>query len=153
MCNHRCKGMTQVEFTIVATVFFMILFGVIEFGRILYTWNILDEVTRRAARLAAVCPISDAAGITARATFNGNIIHDFTASNLRIEYLDQNSLPTTNFPDIRFIRTSIQNYQFQPFIPFLTLLLDAPSFETVLPSESLGISPAGAIAGGGSINC
>jgi len=157
MGRHCAKGGTLVEFTVVAGVFYLTLFSIIEFGRVLYTWNVLDEITRRGARLAAVCPIASSAGITSRSTFNGGIIHDLAADNLKIEYLDGDAVPindtNVNFVDIRFVRASIEGYQFQAFIPFISLLLPAPSFATVLPSESLGISPPGAVVGGGNINC
>ena len=47
-----------------------LLFTVIEFGRILFTLNMLDEGVRRATRVAAICPVGDIAGeISDRATF------------------------------------------------------------------------------------
>lgn len=157
MSGRFSKGGTLVEFTIVATVFYMVLFAIIEFGRVLYTWNVLDEVTRRGARLAAVCRIDDTDAIIARATFNGRIIKDLSAQNLLIEYLDGAGAPIDNpdadFVDIRYVRAKISEYQLQTFIPLLPFLFDAPAFETVLPSESLGIVPEDAIVGGGEVNC
>jgi len=52
------RGAAMVEFAMIALVFFMILFGIIEFGRLLFTYNTLVEATRRGARVAAVCPVS-----------------------------------------------------------------------------------------------
>ena len=48
-------GTAIVEFAIIASVMLMILFGVIEFGRVMFVGNALAESTRRGARLAAVC--------------------------------------------------------------------------------------------------
>ena len=59
MRRARQTGTTTVEFAIIASVMFMILFGVIEFGRVMFTANALAESTRRGARLAAVCPVGD----------------------------------------------------------------------------------------------
>jgi len=42
-----------VEFALVALLFFTVVFGTIEFARIMYMYNTLAEVTRRAARAAA----------------------------------------------------------------------------------------------------
>ncbi len=148
----KMNGGTLVEFSIVATVFFMVLFGVIEFGRLMFTWNVLDEVTRRGARLAAVCPVEDQTGIADRAIL-GNLLSGFGPENLLIEYLDGDSVPIedleTNFIDIRYVRSSIINFQFQGFIPFINFIISAPDFRTILPSESLGIVPVGA----GSVSC
>jgi Flp pilus assembly pilin Flp len=48
------RGASAVEFGLVAVVFFVLLLGIIEFGRIFYLWNTVQEVTRRAAREAVV---------------------------------------------------------------------------------------------------
>ncbi|GAB3100828.1 pilus assembly protein [Aestuariicella hydrocarbonica] len=151
------RGGTLVEFSIVAAVFFMVLFGIIEFGRLMFTWNVLDEVTRRGARLAAVCPIDAIDGISDRASFHGAILNNFSNDNLLIEYFDENSAPipdpTTDFINIRFVGAKIINYQFQGFIPFVTFILPSPDFQTVLPSESLGIAPVGAVVSGSNVDC
>jgi hypothetical protein len=47
---HRQRGVASVEFALIAIVFFSLLFGVIEFGRLLFSINSVQEVTRRAAR-------------------------------------------------------------------------------------------------------
>lgn len=48
------QGAAAVEFAFVAIVFFVLLLGIIEFGRFMYLWNTVQEVTRRAAREAVV---------------------------------------------------------------------------------------------------
>ena len=48
------RGVAAVEFALIAVVFFMVLLGIAEFGRIMYVWNTTQEVTRRAAREAVV---------------------------------------------------------------------------------------------------
>ncbi len=44
----------SVEFALVAALLLPMLFGVMELGRVLFVWNSAQEVTRRAARDAAV---------------------------------------------------------------------------------------------------
>lgn len=59
MNNHSLRirssqsGTAAVEFALLAALFFTFVFGVIEFARILYVYNTLQEVTRRAAAAAA----------------------------------------------------------------------------------------------------
>jgi TadE-like protein len=48
------RGVAAVEFALVAVVFFMVLLGIAEFGRVMYIWNTAQEVTRHAAREAVV---------------------------------------------------------------------------------------------------
>lgn len=133
---------------IVGSLFFMLLIGIIEVGRLLFTWNTLNEVTRRAARLTAVCPIGETARIQNIATFNGNIISGLAPEHVIIRYLNTagNIIadPTTDFGNIRFVQASISNaFQYQLLIPFATQLLTPPDFQTTMAAESLGISPAG----------
>src|SRR5512132_4039937 len=54
----RQSGATLVEFAIGATVFLTAMFGVIEFGRLLWTHNALADAARRAARYAVNQPAS-----------------------------------------------------------------------------------------------
>ena len=46
-------GTTAVEFAVLSILFFTIIFGIIEVTRLLFVYNTLQEVTRRAA-VAAV---------------------------------------------------------------------------------------------------
>lgn len=48
------RGAAAVEFGIIAILFFTLFFGIIEFGRIFYLYNTVQEVTRCAARAATV---------------------------------------------------------------------------------------------------
>jgi len=50
----RQRGAAAVEFALVAALFFTLLLGIVEFGRFLYLYDTVQEVTRRAAREAVV---------------------------------------------------------------------------------------------------
>jgi len=47
------SGVAAIEFALVASVFFTIVFGILEFARIIYMMNTLADVTRSAAKAAA----------------------------------------------------------------------------------------------------
>ena len=137
----------------------------IEFGRLLFTWNTLTEATRRGARMAAVCPpptplsTGDINAIKCAAIFNtldnlsncsnactsstaSPILPGLTADNVVVDYLKSNGTsPAANFGEISYVRLSIKNYQLPLSIPFFDLKPWAPEFQTTLPSESLGIIP------------
>jgi hypothetical protein len=55
----RQQGVAAVEFAIVAIIFFMIFFGVVEMARVMYICNTLQEVTRRAAEQAVNADFTD----------------------------------------------------------------------------------------------
>ncbi|HJY38017.1 MAG TPA: TadE/TadG family type IV pilus assembly protein [Steroidobacteraceae bacterium] len=142
-------GTAIVEFAIIASVMLMILFGVIEFGRVMFVGNALAESTRRGARLAAVCPVGDPmpaqAAVLAGADGVSLIDADLTVANVSIAYLDVNGAPVANpavnLAAIRYVRTSIVDYQQQMLIPFIMPSFLMPSFVATLPAESLGYGP------------
>jgi len=147
MSGRRQRGTTTVEFAIVATVLFTVLFGVIEVGRALFVWNSINEATRRGARVAAVCPLNHSS-IAKVAVFGdplggdaSPILHNLSAANVKIDYLDASGVSTASFPDIRYVRVGITGYQHRLLIPFFTQAIAVPSFTTTLPAESLGYIP------------
>jgi hypothetical protein len=54
----RERGVYAVEFAIVVIVFLLLLFGVLELARSMYVVNTIQDVTRRAAHLAATANVS-----------------------------------------------------------------------------------------------
>ncbi|WP_261842025.1 TadE/TadG family type IV pilus assembly protein [Aliamphritea ceti] len=138
------KGLVTVEFAIIGSVFIIILFAIIEMGRFLYTWNILDEVTRRASRLAAVCPMSQVNDVRENAALDAPGMASLNGTHVSIEYLNSNQVTTAILEEVRYVRSSIQGYQYQLLIPLLPLPpFNASAFTTTLPSESLGITAPG----------
>lgn len=135
------QGTTVVEFAVVGLVFFTVLFGVIDFSRLFWHLASLDEVTRRGARVAAVCPVNDP--YVAQTALFGGLIPGLGTEHILIQYLDidGNAVdPTTSagYGAIRHVRVSLQNFQLRTFIPGLQGMLAMPNFETTIPSESLG---------------
>jgi len=153
--RHRQSGLATVEFAIVGATFFLLLFGVIEFGRGLYVWNALNEATRRGARVAAVCPVNHSAirniavFDTPGGTGESPFVYGLTTNNIDVEYLDEGSNPigdpVGNFGDIRYVRVSIINFQHTLLIPFLggDGTMTTPGFAATIPRESLGIPREG----------
>ncbi len=140
------RGVYAVEFAIVGGIFFLLLFAVLEIGRLFFVWNVLTEASRRGARLAAVCHFDLAAepSFLDLAVFNGlSLAPQLTGQNLKVSYLRQNGSEVTasdNVNDIRLVRAEIINYQHQFLIPGLFLTINSPSFASTLPRESLGVT-------------
>lgn len=158
------RGAAMVEFAIIALLFFMILFAIIEFGRVFFTYNTLVEATRRGARIAAVCPVSQQ-GIT---QVKEGVL--FTASNglssptakgflglqvqdVTVSYLNSNmgtppvasdtspigSITDAKYDSIAFVRVEIApSFQHTLVIPVIGSRFSVPAIQTTLPSESLG---------------
>lgn len=138
----RQRGVTIVEFALVGLLVFIVLFGCLEFGRALYTYNSLTEGTRRGARLAAVCPRDDPA-IAAATIFDGTGVGfpNLTTANVVVDYLDEAGATTALFSSIAYVRVSITGYELPLNIPVLNPTITMPAFSTTLPRESLGLNP------------
>ena len=148
------KGSTLVEFSIIAGLFFMLIFAIIEFGRLLFTWHVLNETSRRTARLASVCQVSttEQQDIKLASIVNNVPLPNFSVNNIRLVYLDSlgqeitdDISETVNFNQIEFIEATITNYQVALLIPLATFDINftAPEFKTILPRESLGVTRTG----------
>lgn len=148
------------EFAIISVVFFMMIFGIIEFGRLLYTHNALTDATRRGARYAVTHRQVDIGCVknvvvygetnldpatcnpTASALING-----LTTTNVTVTYDgaddDNNPAtpPTSYGMNLGTSTVSIDNYTFNLSIPFARQTLTLPHYTTTLTAESAGQIP------------
>jgi hypothetical protein len=90
----RQAGTAAVEFSLVAILFFTVVFGTLELARWEFLLNTLQEVTRRAAAAAANADFSDTAlkKVQANAVFRDSpgplaLGDPVTAANVTIDYM------------------------------------------------------------------
>lgn len=89
------SGVAAVEFSLVALIFFTVVFATLELARVEFLFNTLEEVTRRAAAAAANVDYTDAtamkqvqAGAVFRNASGPLALGDpVTADNVKIDYL------------------------------------------------------------------
>jgi len=135
-------GAAAVEFAAVAIVFFMLLIGIVEMGRVLFTWNAAAEATRYGARVAVVCPKNHPA-ILARMQ---KIMPTLTAANVSVSYLwDQSGECTVS--TCKYVSVKIHDLAVSPLIPRppqedlpykkTPWIWSIPPFTTTLPRESM----------------
>jgi hypothetical protein len=146
MSNARQRGVTTVEFAIVGLLLFVLIFGIIELSRTIFTHNMLQEGVRRAARIAAVCPVGDPA-VADAAVFMP--LPGLSTANVVVEYLDANGAPVgdpggAGYGLIRYVRVRIVDYAFRISLPLFPPVIQAPGFTSTLPRESLGVPRYGA---------
>jgi Flp pilus assembly protein TadG len=127
--QERQRGAAAVEFALVAIVFFMLLIGIVEMGRVLFTWNAAVEATRYGARVAVVCGLNDAA-ILSRMQ---KIMPALTATNVSVSY----SPSGCSVADCQQVSVSIENVPVTTLIPRAAMTLMVPPFTTTLPRESM----------------
>ncbi|WP_107852488.1 TadE/TadG family type IV pilus assembly protein [Oceanimonas marisflavi] len=143
------EGTTTVEFAIVGSVVFLVLFSLIEVGRIIYTWNALNEVARLSARLATVCSVDDVNnGVVSDMVVNqwqGNAIN-LQQSNLQFSYLNEDGSAAVPEVSASLVESRIVNYQYNMILPLpVNLSQWAPAFSTTLRAESLGVTINGKV--------
>lgn len=141
----RQTGITLIEFSIVALLVFVLLFGIIEFSRWMFVWNTLTEAVNRGALLAAMtCTDSAGIGKVKNVTLFKNpdgsgtsILPALTTSNVNVVYsgccaqaLGPNTAPTT-------ATVSITGYTHNILIPGFSLTR-TPVISASVPIESLG---------------
>ena len=164
------RGTSMAEFAVVATFFFMLIFGVIEFGRLLYTHNALTDAARRGARYAIIHQAEvpqDGAFRVAKCVRNvvmygethisaypacdppaGQpvLINGIAAATIDVAFdgADLDGVPSTPNPygaNLGTATVRIRNYNFNFNIPLLRRALTLSAYTTTLPAESAGFEP------------
>jgi Flp pilus assembly protein TadG len=128
----RQRGVAAVEFAIVSSLLFTVLFGVMEMGRLLWTWNAAVEATRFGARLAVVCDLNDS-HIKSRMISR---LPSLANSNIVVTYLNPPAANNTcTTATCKAVKVSLTDYTHQTIIPFVPLSLTLPPFSTTLRKE------------------
>lgn len=136
MQRKQC-GVVAIEFALIAVVFFTILIGILEFGRVLFYMNSAAEATRFGARIAVVCD-KGAPGIKANMIKRLSIL---TSDDITVDYCTQDGCDSTcTQADCKSITVAIPGVKVATFIPFVPDSISSitlPSFSTSLPRESM----------------
>ena len=144
------RGGTLIEFTVVASVFFMMLVGIVAAGNLYYTHNALVEATRRGARYAVLNPGGGAAAVQNVVIYgtptpaNGatSLVYNLQPANVIVCYSG-----TVNCPGQAFgvaagsVTVTIQNYTFPFVLPTRTTSVAMPPYRTTITGESAGFIP------------
>lgn len=156
----RQQGVAAVEFAIICLLFFTILFAILEFGRMLYVYNTMQEVTRRGARAAVVRWKDQTDTIKSIALFGGTSLPagaEVATANINIAYLKKNGDEVTDFPDdpgdnlsacgdatradncIYSVRVSIDGVTYSPMVSLFSFLnISLPTSVVTMHAESMG---------------
>ena len=142
------------EFAVVALIFLMIVFGIIEFGRLLYTHNALTDAARRGARFA-VLRAANHPCVTNVVIFGETNIDLATCAPLAGRQPLINRLGETNVVvtyagmdpfaygmNLGTATVTIKDYDFFLSIPLLRRTIRMPAYRTTLTAESAGDVPA-----------
>jgi Flp pilus assembly protein TadG len=131
--NTRQRGSTIVEFSFVLIIFLTFLLGVLDFSRMLYTWNVTNEATRAGARYAVVCATpADSSRI-------------LTAMQQRVPQIASINVvwepAGCDASSCEGVNVSVTNLQFKWVSPLPGVLaqkiINLPGFTTYLPREMM----------------
>jgi Flp pilus assembly protein TadG len=109
------RAAAAVEFALVLPLVLVLLFGIIDMGRLLFTANSLTSAVREGARFAAVDPSPTQAEVVAR--IRGQL--DAAVSTPKVT--DAQVILATNAA-ARTVTVSVNNYQFSTITPFANLV-------------------------------
>lgn len=141
------RGAAMVEFALAVSVFFALLLGIMDFGRMLFTWNSAAEATRWGARLAVVCDklspdqVRDKMKQLLPGLQNANIVINFYDPEGTVN----NSCDRSSCKGVQ-VRiynnpsnwNDTSNYKIKPISPYMGFVMPpVPSFPTYLPRESM----------------
>jgi hypothetical protein len=158
------RGATIAEFAVVALLFFTIVFGIIEFGRLLYTHNALTDATRKGARYASIhhgANANDELAVKRYVVYGPNgtfdqlgnptsppLIAGLTMDMVFVDFegADADGNPatpgTTEYgSNLGSATVWIENYQFNLSIPVIGRTLTLPKYTTTAMAESAGEEP------------
>jgi Flp pilus assembly protein TadG len=155
------KGTTMAEFAIVALLFFTIIFGIIEFGRLLYTHNALTDATRRGARFASLhdggsgdavknevvygskaTKDEETGAITSPPLINGLTTDMVTVTYAGIPLGVDGSGESGYGTNLGTATVTIDGYQFDLLIPVIGRRITLPAYSTTSSAESAGATVA-----------
>ncbi|NCU85492.1 MAG: pilus assembly protein [Betaproteobacteria bacterium] len=146
-------GSAFLEMAVGASMFLMLVFALIEFGRFMLTYNTTSEATRLGARLAATCTagstdtaahqrIRDKLAFWAKA---GGYAIPAAATNswLTFSYFDASGAACTTAATCQTVQVATSGLSANLLIPGIPLTIALPAFPVRVVRETMNASPNG----------
>lgn len=141
----------MVEFALVLIVFLTVLLGIVDFARMLWTWNAASEATRWGARVSVVCE-RDATAVLAKMKF---FLPQLEAANVDIDwyvwddasstYQVSTGCDHTNCAGVNVRIVDLDYHWISPVGFSIPAAMPMPGFSTFLPREVMGQDPNSAV--------
>jgi Flp pilus assembly protein TadG len=140
--RRRQGGATALEFALVMIFFLTVFLGILDFARMLWTWNAANEATRWGARISVVCDKGAAAVVASMQ----KILPQLAPANVQIDWYDSAGAVSTtctfsNCAGVN-VRITALDYKWISPIGFSNhAAIPMPGFSTYLPREIMGQDP------------
>jgi Flp pilus assembly protein TadG len=141
------RGTAVVEFALVAPILFLLVFGILDFGRALNYYNQLTQLAGQGARAAAVDQNPDGTGPASAKSIQGQLVNKYATGGLQNGMkacITNTSLPAAGQPVT--VQTTYV-FKFLPLIgavfgsPTITLTATQSERQEATASYSVGCSP------------
>jgi Flp pilus assembly protein TadG len=143
--RHNQRGTAVVEFALVAPILFLLVFGILDFGRALNYYNQLTQLSGQGARAAVVDNNPDGTGPASGTSIQSQLAGTYATGGLRNGVqVCINSVPAVGQPV-----TVVSTYKFT-FLPLIGAALGSPTItlsatqserQEATPTYSSGCSP------------
>jgi Flp pilus assembly protein TadG len=134
--SNKQGGATVVEFALVLLLFSMFLLGLLDFSRLLFTWNAASEATRAGARFATVC--ADTTNSSAVLTKMKALLPQVTSVGVAWEPI---GCTAATCEGVTVSITGLNYRWISPIPGQVTRLIPMPDFSTYLPREMMRQDP------------
>lgn len=136
--RRKQDGAVIIEFTLVLLLFLMFVFGILDFSRLLYTWQMANEATREGARYAVACAEpSNSDRIKARMQA---LLPQIAPSNVNVVW-SPGGCDSTSCEAVTVSITDMQFNWISPIVGAGTKFIPMPSFSTYLQREMMSYNP------------
>jgi hypothetical protein len=136
----RSRGVVTIEFAIVLIFAFMLLFAMLEVGRLVWTWNVAVAATRDGARWAAM--YEPAAANQVRLHVERFSLGAIKAGDVVVDYFDPDTpgVPC-NVDNCKFVRVSLNDATFNSVVSLFPLSVKLPAFPATARREAMSAAP------------
>ena len=139
---NKHTGATTVEFALVLIFFLTFFLGVMDFARMLWTWNAATEATRWGARVSVVCDKDATAVLSSMKKFLPQLVD----ANVQIDWYDaagnvSTACDSTSCAGVNVRIVNLDYVWISPVGYATQAALPMPGFSTYLPREVMGQDP------------
>jgi Flp pilus assembly protein TadG len=152
MNGRRPHGQALVEFALVIPIFLLFIFGIIDAGRLIYTYNTVSNAARDGARVAIVnqsstgtdtCDTTAATAWPTGCAIQSAIALGLTDANVQVDYRDPTDTSACTTPAIGCIAVVKVTGTYQALTPVIGQILGTidVSSTTKMPIERVCTNP------------
>lgn len=122
--SNRSRGATLVEAALTVTVFLMLLFGIIDFGRLIWAYSTVAHAAREACRYAIVhgstSSVPASSNSIAGVARGQMLALDSSKVQVRVQWIASNPPPEAGLANRPGDSVSVQAvYSFSPLLPYV----------------------------------